>query len=358
LKKRSKKLLYFSEFAQRPVRLRPKRTNVFWFFFSKKNGFLWAVQKMKKIVILFVILVFPAWATPLRIGVASNTWTFTPLQVGIDQGFFARAGLDLQTTIFAGAAKLQQAMVADAADIALSGSTDFVYLVKGAPELCIAALVGPPMGLGLVVRDGPIKTLADLRGKQIGVSSPASLTGWLAMELPHSQGWPRDSITLVTLGGNVPTQGAALLTGQVDAIVSDTALGDEFADRGQGHLLAPSSDYVHDFITNAAYAQRAVLARRADEVRRFLAAWYDAVGYMGSHKAETVTSALTISGLPRPVVERQYDRTIGMFATDGRITPAELAHVAQAVLDVGMVEAAPDLAPFYSGQFLPTPDRR
>ena len=311
---------------------------------------------MLRIVLACCLLAaWPCTAATLRVGVASNTWTFTPLQVGIDQGIFRQAGLDLDTNIFAGAAKLQQAMVAGGADIALSGSTDLVYLVKGAPELCIGALVGPPMGLGLVVRNGPITKLADLRGKKLGVSSPSALTGWLGMEVAQSQGWPQDQITLVALGGNVPAQGAALLTGQVDAIVTDTALGDELQDRGQGHLMMPSSDYVHDFLTNAAFASRAVLDRRGDEVRRFMAGWYEAVRYMRGHKAETVTSALKISGLARSVVERQYERTITMFPTDGHITQAQLSLVAQAVVDVGMVDTKPDLTPFYSGAYLPNP---
>jgi ABC-type nitrate/sulfonate/bicarbonate transport system substrate-binding protein len=313
-------------------------------------------ELMKRTTLLIgLLLIHPAFADPIRIGVASNTWTFTPLQVGIDQGFFSRAGLELSTNIFAGAAKLQQAMVADGADIALSGSTDLVFLLKGAPELCVGAFVGPPMGLGVVVRNGPIRTLADLKGKRIGVSSPSALTGWLGLEVAHSQGWPAGAITLVALGGSVPAQGAALLAGNVDAVVSDTALGDEFQERGIGHTIAPGSDYVHDFVTNAIYASQAAIANRPDDVRRFLAAWYAAVAYMAQHKAETVSAAQKITGLSASVVAAEYDRTIGMFSTDGHISPAQLAHVAQAVVDVGMVEARPDLTPFYSDRFLPGP---
>ena len=192
-------------------------------------------------------------AEPLRVGIASNTWTFAPLQLGIDQGIFAKAGLDVQMIVFAGAAKLQQGMVAGAADLAMSGSTDLVYLAKGAPEICVGGFVGLPEALGLIVTNGPIKTGADLRGKKIGVSSPSALTGWLGMEFGHAQGWPRDAITLVTLGGNVPTQAAALLTGQVDAIVSDTAVGYDLQSEGKGRLLMPSSAYVKNFVTNAIF---------------------------------------------------------------------------------------------------------
>jgi ABC-type nitrate/sulfonate/bicarbonate transport system substrate-binding protein len=292
-------------------------------------------------------------ADQLHIGIASPTFTFTPLQVGIDQGFFGRAGLEVDRQTFAGAAKLQQAMVANAADIALSGSTDFVYLVKGAPELAVAAFVGPPMGLGIIVADPKIRQWSDLRGKRIGVSSPSALTGWLALEFAHAQGWGSDGVNLVTLGGIVSAQGAALITGQVDAIASDTALGYELADKKQGRLLTASAAYVHDFVTNVTFASKTLMHDRPEVLRRFLAAWYETVAYMRSHKPETVAGSMAITGLTRSVTERQYDDSIAMFSTDGHITPTQLQKVAHAVTDVGMIETLPDLAPFYTDQFLP-----
>lgn len=300
-----------------------------------------------------------ALATPaaaqerLRVGLASDTWTFTPFQVAIDQGNFARVGLDVEKLTFAGAPKLQQAMIAGAADIALSGSTDFTYLVKGAPEVAVSAFVGPPEGLGVIVANPAIRNAADLRGKHIGVSSPTALTGWLALELGHSQGWPQGAISLVTLGGVVSAQGAALVTGQVDAIVSDTALGYELEQKKQGRLLFPCSAYIPDFVTNVMFAAKPFAATHGDVLRRFLKAWFETVRWMPSHKAEVVASARRITGLPQDVTEREFDDSIGMFSTNGAITPAQLRLVARAVVQTGMLDSTPDLARNYDPQFLP-----
>ena len=198
-----------------------------------------------------------------------------------------------------------------------------------------------------------IKSGADLRGKKIGVSSPSALTGWLGLEFARAQNWPRDGITLVTVGGSVPTQTAALLTGEVDAIVSDIAVGYDLESRGKGRLLMPSSAYVKDFVTNATFATTGLAKDHPDTLRHFLAAYYAAASFAHAHKAETVSAAVKLSGQPPNVVARQYDDTISMFSTDGHITPAQLANVARAVVDVGMMQTRPDFAPYYDPQFLP-----
>lgn len=316
---------------------------------------------MKRLVLAALAALLTAGAAQaadkLRVGAASNTWTFAPLQLGIDQGMFARAGLDVDFMIFAGAAKLQQGMVADAADIAASGSSDFVYLAKGSPEVGVGAFVGAPEGLGLIIANGPIRTAADLRGKRIGVSSPSALTGWLAMEFRRTQGWPADGIELVTLGGNVPTQGAALVTGQVSAIVSDTAMGYELEKRGQGRLLMPSSVYVKDFVTNSFFASTALAKQRPDVLRRYLAAYFEAVRFGLTHKKEMVAAGMKVSGVSDDVVGRQFDEARTMFLTDGHISPSQLANVARAVVDVGMMDHLPDFAPYYDPSFLPAAAR-
>jgi NitT/TauT family transport system substrate-binding protein len=57
-----------------------------------------------------------------------------------------------------------------------------------------------------------IKTIDDLKGARIGVSSPGSLTDWLARELARSKGWGANGVTSVAVGGNWPAFIAAMET--------------------------------------------------------------------------------------------------------------------------------------------------
>jgi ABC-type nitrate/sulfonate/bicarbonate transport system substrate-binding protein len=139
----------------------------------------------------------------------------------------------------------------------------------------------------------------------------------------------------------------------VDAIVSDTALGYELEQRGQARLMMPSSAYAPDFLTNVMFAAQPFATAKGDVLTRFLAAWFDAARWMPGHKKEVVESARRVTGLSQAVTERQFDESVGMFSRDGHITLQQLQIVERAVLEAGLVDSKPDLAPFYTDQFLP-----
>ena len=66
-------------------------------------------------------------------------------------------------------------MTAGSIDFELGSGTELVFVAKGVKELCVADVVGPPTLVDVVVaKNSPIKSLADLKGKTIGVHT---LTG-------------------------------------------------------------------------------------------------------------------------------------------------------------------------------------
>src|SRR5437660_10530769 len=137
------------------------------------------------------LLALPASAAEmLRVGKAvPEAFSFVPLDVGMRKGIFARNGLTIESIAFAGDARMQQAMAADSIDIALGSGPAMAFIVKGSPIKGIAAMAGPPLLLALVVRpDGP-KTVAEMKGKKVSVSTVGSLTYWLVRETSRPQGW-------------------------------------------------------------------------------------------------------------------------------------------------------------------------
>jgi len=116
-------------------------------------------------------------ADKINVGKAvQDVWLYTPADVGIEQGLFARQGLDVEISILSGGAKLQQALLSGSIDIGLGGSQAMALSVKGAPTIAVAALAGPPAGFSiLVLPDSPIKSVADLKGKSIGFASNGSI---------------------------------------------------------------------------------------------------------------------------------------------------------------------------------------
>jgi ABC-type nitrate/sulfonate/bicarbonate transport system substrate-binding protein len=143
--------------------------------------------------LLTAAAVRPAIADPvtLRVGTPSGqAFSFIPLDAGIRQGFFAREGVEVERADFGGSGKPHQAVAAGAVDIAFSGGPDLAYVDKGAPEIGIAEMAGPPLFLGIVVPyDSPIKAAADLKGKKINVSAGGGVMRWLIQKLVQQQGW-------------------------------------------------------------------------------------------------------------------------------------------------------------------------
>src|ERR1700746_485885 len=74
-------------------------------------------------------------ADVVRVGYAAQPRAFTgAVEMGLQQGFFAREGLDVQPTMFSGGAKLHQAMIAGSEDVDMAAASDFSLPVKGSPE--------------------------------------------------------------------------------------------------------------------------------------------------------------------------------------------------------------------------------
>src|SRR5215467_7686550 len=155
----------------------------------------------------------------LRVGKAvPEAFSFVPLDIGIEKGLFKKYGLEIESIAFAGDAKLQQAMAADSIDLALGSGPGMAFIVKGSPVKAIAAMAGPPLLLAIMVRpDGP-KTVADLKGKKISVSTVGSLTYWLVSETARRQGWGPKGIEIEPMGA-LPGQLAALKRGDIDGVI-------------------------------------------------------------------------------------------------------------------------------------------
>src|SRR6202161_756077 len=138
----------------------------------------------------------------IHVGKAQGTaWTFLPVDIGIEQGFFAKLDLDIDSADLGGDAKGQQALAAGSIDIGLGSGPGLAFVAKGSPAIGVAAFAGPPRNISaIVLEDSPITKIADLKGKLIAVSSVGSLSDWLAKQMAIQEGWGQDGIRAVALG--------------------------------------------------------------------------------------------------------------------------------------------------------------
>ncbi len=215
-------------------------------------------------------------------------------------------------------------------------------------------MAGPPLNMGFVVPDdSPAKTSVDPRGKKIGISTAASLTDWFARRLAQLKGWGPNDLVEVTVGSDTAAQTALIMTHQLDAVVSTTALGLQLEETQRGRLLFPASDIVGDFLTHAIFATNRIVRDDPNAVRAFLKGWFETIAYMRQHRTETIAYARTATDRSAAVEAKEYDLVTPIFSADGKFQASGLKVLSKSFVDLGQLDSEPDLAKYYTEEFLP-----
>jgi ABC-type nitrate/sulfonate/bicarbonate transport system substrate-binding protein len=301
-----------------------------------------------------VLAATSASAETLRVGKAGReAFSFVPVDIGVRTGIFKRHGLDVEISSFGGDAKLQQAMAADSIDIALGSGPGLAFIVKGSPVKGIAAMAGPPLLFALVVRnDDTIKTVDDLKGRKVGVSTVGSVTSWIISEVSRQRGWGYDGITQVPIGENA-SRVAAVRSKALDGCIVDIASALNYVQKGDGKILLRFNDLVKDFILHVIFATDKAIAEKPEALRGFLGGWFETIALMRKDKAKSVEIAAQVMGTDAATAARIYDELMPMFSDTGRFDPKALAVLRRSFVEMKTLPAEPDMSKLYTEAFLP-----
>jgi NitT/TauT family transport system substrate-binding protein len=290
----------------------------------------------------------------LRVGnVGAVAFSFVPTNVGEETGIFAKNGLDVQITGFAGDAKLQQAMAARAVDVGLGSGPGMAFIVKGSPVKAIAEIAGPPLIFALVVRaDGSIKGIEDLKGRKVGISTIGSATSWLMNEVSRQLGWGYNGFDEVPIGDNAARL-AALKSGAIDGCVVDVGSALNFVQHGDGRILMRFGDVAKNFIMHVIFATDKAMAEKPDDLRAFVKGWFESVAYMRAHKEKAVQIAQSVMHTDPKTTAAIYDELMPMFTNSGHFDSKSLAVLRRSFVQMKILPSEPDMSKLYTEAFLP-----
>jgi NitT/TauT family transport system substrate-binding protein len=285
----------------------------------------------------------------IRVGNAGReSFSFTPANIGRETGIFAKHNLELDIAGFGGDAKLQQAMAANAVDIGLGSGPGLAFIAKGSPVKGIAAMAGPPLIFAMVVRaDGAVKTVDDLKGRKVAISTVGSATNWLMNEVSRQHGWGFDGFTQVPIGEN-SARIAALKSSAVDV---GSALN--FVARGDGRILMRFGDVAQHFIMHVIFATDTAIAQKPAALTAFLGGWFETIAFMRANKAKSVAIAMTVMGTDETTTNGIYDELMPMFTNDGHFDPAALKVLSRSFVEMKTLPDEPDMSKLYTEAFLP-----
>ena len=139
-----------------------------------------------------------------------------PLYVALEQGYFADAGLEVELIAPADPNDPPKLVAAEKADLAVSYQPQLhLQVAEGLPLVRIATLVATPLNTLLVLADGPVQSIADLKGRTVGYSVGGFEDALLGAMLER-HGLGIDDVTLVNVNFSLSP---SILSGQVDAVI-------------------------------------------------------------------------------------------------------------------------------------------
>jgi NitT/TauT family transport system substrate-binding protein len=146
--------------------------------------------------------------------------TYLPLTVAEQLGYFKAEGLDVEIADVAGNMRALQALASGAADV-VSGAYEHTLPLQGRNQFVQSFVLqgrAPQIAVGVSTRAVPnFRSVAELRGRRIGVSAPGSSTNMVASLVLSRAGVKAGDVSYVGVGASAAAL-AALRSGQIDAL--------------------------------------------------------------------------------------------------------------------------------------------
>jgi putative hydroxymethylpyrimidine transport system substrate-binding protein len=160
-----------------------------------------------------------AMAAPERVTVMLDWYknpNHAPILLAQSRGDYAKAGLAVEIQEPADPNDPPKLAAAGRVDIAIGYQPQAMMLIdKGVPVARVGALVPTPLNSVMVLANGPVRSLADLRGRRTGYSVSGFEDALLGAMLA-SAGLKQSDVRLINVNFSLAP---SLLSGQVDAVI-------------------------------------------------------------------------------------------------------------------------------------------
>ncbi len=139
-----------------------------------------------------------------------------PIIVARELGYFDEVGLDVELIAPSDPSDPPKLVAAGKADLAVSYQPQLhLQVAEGLPLLRVGTLIGTPLTCLLVLEDGPIKEIADLKDRKVGFSV-AGVEEVLLTRVLANGGLTMADVDLINVNWSLSP---ALMAGQVDAVM-------------------------------------------------------------------------------------------------------------------------------------------
>ena len=307
----------------------------------------------------------------IRVTIPVPALTFYPLYVGVDKGFFARQGFDVEIIQTSGDGPDVDALIAGSVDFTVSTPNRlFMAYEQGKPLLAVANL-GNRMAIDCVMNkdvatklgvsvDTPLEQrVKALKGLTVAGTRPGAFTYLLLVGYARRFGLePQKDVQIIGIGGPA-AQVPAVENNQV-AVACMGAPAPELAiSRGKAVMFTSNvrgGDPEHDnFLFELLYVRPDFAKSNADVVRRMNRGFIDAIAFI--HEAADAEQLPVLkknfSGAPDDILLAAMKGMRPIFTRDARITEESVNKAAKFLVQTGVVTKTPPWTAIATNEYLP-----
>ena len=260
-----------------------------------------------------------------------------PAIVAEDLGLYKKAGLDVEIVSLGDGTKVFRALLAGNIDFGLTpGAPTIIGVSNGATVKALSANL-PKFEASMVVRDN-IKTMADLKGKRIGIQEPGGFADILSRSVLRAAKIDPKEVNFVTIASeDVP----ALVADQVDTAILHVEQ-EMFAKSKVPSLHAVARMWelqpktLYTFLSTT----EKIIKEKPAVVQAVVAANIEATRIMYTDKAKIIPILVKRTGYPEKVLSDSFDFLVKQCIWDANsgLSPERVDFTAQLMTKVGNIK--------------------
>jgi ABC-type nitrate/sulfonate/bicarbonate transport system substrate-binding protein len=251
-------------------------------------------------------------ADRVRFAYPAKSLNYLPITMGRDKGIFQAEGIDLQMILVASTI---QVAALTTGDIDFSGAQSQVMAgaARGLPVKVVGFLTIKPSFW--LMSKPEIRTMAELKGKIIGITAIGSSTDTLARFLVSKNGLTPDREVAFIGTGTTSNILTAMKAGTVDAGVLSPPFNAMATQMGY-RTLAYFGDYVEQSLSGVGTADR-MIRERPELVKRMLAATIKSLRFIQQRPSDSIQFISKEWSLDSAAATELYKSMLPAFSKDG-----------------------------------------
>ncbi|MGB9364527.1 MAG: ABC transporter substrate-binding protein [Xanthobacteraceae bacterium] len=263
--------------------------------------------------------------------------------VALNRKYFEQEGLQVESTAFASGTAALQNLIGGNADV-VEGSFEHTLRMqsKGIGLMCIAVFGRYPANV-LVVRKSQadrIKSVADLRGKKIGISSPGSSTHNFVAGLMERAGVPWREASFVSIGTGLSAVAAMRSGSELDAIVNLDPAINAMVDVDGAVILADSrteegtrAAFGGPYLADCLYAKTEFVKGNPNTAQAIANAIVHAMQWLHTASIDDIIKSLPPDyyQADEKLYRRSLEKNLAAFQWDGIVSNAAVKSVWDAI---------------------------